>query len=96
LIPAWTERNRPVVEAARDEVRKEVGIYDPAKFNELAAPIEAKCDAPWLRRRKNSDGTEKIYVIDLDRRVERPATPEEVETGIEYRSYDDYMKGKAA
>ena len=30
------------VEAARDEVRLEVGIHDPAKFDELAAPIEAK------------------------------------------------------
>jgi hypothetical protein len=84
------------VEAARDEVRLEVGIYDPAKFNELAAPIEAKHDAPWLRRRKDSNGAEEIRVVDLDRKVERPATPEEIETGIEYRDYDDYMKGKAA
>jgi len=61
-----------------------------------SAAIEAKCAAPCLRRRKNLDGTEEICVVDLDRRAERPATPEEIETGIEYRNYDDYMKGKAA
>ena len=84
------------VEAARDEVRLEVGIHDPAKFNELAAPVEAKQDAPWLRRRKNSDGTEEINVVDLDKKAERPATPDEIESGIEYRDYDHFMEGKAA
>src|SRR5450759_515990 len=82
------------VEAARDEVRIETGIHDVAKFNELAAPVEAKQDAPWLRRRKNSDGTEEINVVDLDRKVERPATPEEIESGIEYSDYNAFMKGK--
>jgi hypothetical protein len=84
------------VEAARDEVRLEVGIYDPAKFNELAAPIEAKHAAPWLRRRTDSNGAEEIRVVDLDRRVERVATPEEVERGMFYDSFEDYQKGKAA
>jgi hypothetical protein len=30
------------VEGAREEIRLEVGIHDPTKFNELAAPIEAR------------------------------------------------------
>jgi hypothetical protein len=84
------------VETGRDEVRLEVGGIDKQKFDALAAPIEAKHAAPWLRRRKNSDGTEEINVVDLDRKVERSATPEEIESGIEYRDYDAYMKGKAA
>jgi len=84
------------VEAARDEVRLEVGVHDVTKFDQLAAPIEAKHDAPWLRRRKKSDGTEEFNVVDLDRKVERPATPEEIESGIEYSDYDAFMKGKAA
>jgi hypothetical protein len=46
-------------------------------------------------RRKNSDGTEKINIVDLDRKVERPATPED-ENGIEYRDYESYSKGIAA
>ena len=51
---------------------------------------------PWLQRRKNSDGAEVINVVDLDRKVERPATPDEIESGIEYRDYDHFMEGKAA
>ena len=62
----------------------------------MAAPIEAEHDAPWLRRRKDSSGAEEIRVVDLDRGVERPATPEEVERGIFYDSFEDYKKGKAA
>lgn len=83
------------VEAARDEIRLEVGINDPAKFNELAAPIEAKHSAPWLRRGMQ-DGVEVIRVVDLEKGIERLATPEEIERGIEYRDYEHFMKGKAA
>jgi hypothetical protein len=84
------------VEAARDEVRLEVGIHDPAKFNELAAPVEAKQDAPWLRRHQNSSGAEEIVVVDLDRGVERPATQNEIERGIFYNDFEHYKEGKAA
>ena len=84
------------VETGRDEVRLEVGVHDERKFNEMAAPVEAKHDAPWLRRGKSSSGAEEIRVVDLDRGVERPATPEEIERGIEYRDYDHFKEGKAA
>ena len=62
------------VEIGRDEVRLEVGVLDERKFNEMAAPIEAKHDAPWLKRSKGPNGAEEIRVVDLDRGVERPAT----------------------
>jgi hypothetical protein len=84
------------VETGRDEVRLEVGVHDERKFNEMAASIEVKHDAPWLRRSKTSDGADEVRVVDLDRGVERPATPEEVERGIEYRDYDHFKEGKAA
>jgi hypothetical protein len=42
------------------------------------------------------DGVEVIRVVDLDKGVERPATLEEIERGIEYRDYEHFMKGKAA
>lgn len=77
------------MEAARDEVRLEVGLHDVAKFNELAAPIEAKHSAPWLRRTK--DG---VVVVDLEARVERKATPAEVEAGVYYKNFDDYQQKK--
>lgn len=81
------------VEAARDEIRLELGILDPAKFNALASPIETKHSAPWLRRKK-ANGTEEVCVVDLDRGVERPATPEEVERGIFYNDFEHYKEGK--
>ena len=36
-------------------------------------------------------GAEEVRVVDLDRRIERPATSEEVENGIEYRDYDHFI-----
>jgi hypothetical protein len=74
----------------------EAGAFDERKFNELAAPSEAKQDAPWLRRSKTSSGAETIVVVDLDRGVERPATPEEAERGIFYSDFEQYKQGKAA
>jgi hypothetical protein len=35
-------------------------------------------------------------VVDLNRRVERPATPEEIANGVEYRDFEDFQKGRAA
>jgi hypothetical protein len=35
-------------------------------------------------------------VVDFDRGVERPATPEEIEKGIEYHDYEHFMEGSAA
>ena len=83
------------VETGRDEVRLEAGALDQQKFNELAAPIEAKHDAPWLRRHK-TNGIEEIRVVDVDRGVERLATREEIENGVEYPDYEHYKEGKAA
>lgn len=76
------------VETGRDEVRLEVGVHDERRFNEMAAPIAAKHDAPWLKRSQGPNGAEEIRVVDLDRGVERLATPQEIERGIEYRDYD--------
>jgi hypothetical protein len=79
-----------MVETGRDEVRLEAGGLDERKFNELATPIEAKYDAPWLRRSRSASGTEEIRVVDLDRGVERPATPDEIERGIFYNDFEQY------
>jgi hypothetical protein len=72
----------------------EAGVADERKFNEMAAPIETKHDAPWLRSGKDETGAEIIRVVDLDRGVERPATPDEVERGVFYTSYEHYKEGK--
>jgi hypothetical protein len=82
------------IEAARDEVRLEAGVIDRHKFDQLAAPIEQKTSAPWLRR--NSQGA--VNIVDLDRRIERPATEAEIESGVFAKDFDDYAKvtGRAA
>ena len=72
------------------------GVFDERKFNELAAPVEAKHEAPWLRRSKTSSGVEEIVVVDLERGIERPATLEEAERGIFYSYFEQYKEGKAA
>jgi hypothetical protein len=35
-------------------------------------------------------------MLSISKKVERPATPDEIENGIEYSDYDAFMKGKAA
>jgi hypothetical protein len=75
------------VEAGRDEIRLEAGVFDPHKFDQLAAPVEQKVSAPWLRKRSG-----QINVVDLERREERPATPAEIETGVYAENFDDYQK----
>jgi hypothetical protein len=68
-------------------------FFDPHEFDQLAAPIEQKVSAPWLRKRND-----KINVVDLERREERPATPAEIETGVYAKDFDGYQKliGRAA
>ena len=87
------EAAESAVEAGRDEVRLEAGIFDPHKFDQLAAPVEQKVNATWLRKRG-----EQINVVDLERREERPATPAEIETGVYAEDFDAYQKltGRAA
>ena len=77
------------VEIGRDELRLEIGGIDKQKWDELAAPIEARHSAPWLRRR----GAE-VYVVDLDRRIERKPTDEELATGIFATNHEQYLKGQ--
>lgn len=84
------------VEAAHEEVRVEAGVLNDRDFNDLTAPTEQRPRAPWLRRRKDANGMEEIRVVDLERKIERRATPEEIERGVFYKNYDEYQKGEAA
>jgi hypothetical protein len=78
--------------SGRDEVRIEVGIDDPAKFNQLAAPIEAKHAAPWLKKFKE-DGNEVVRVIvPGEAHTAKVATPEQIASGVFYENYDDYVR----
>jgi hypothetical protein len=83
------------VEVGRDEVRLECGIQDSAKFNQLAAPIESKYPAPWLRKH-TENGREVVRVVDLERGVETVATSEDLERGVFFENYAHYKAGRAA
>ncbi|MGX1107513.1 hypothetical protein [Bradyrhizobium elkanii] len=74
------------VEASREEIRKDTGL-ERAAFDGLAAPIEKKATAPWLRKGR---------VIDLERGVAREPTEEEIANGIEAETLDEFNRLKAA
>jgi hypothetical protein len=89
------------VEAGREEVRLETGVFDPHKFNELAAPVEAKANAPWLKKfRENGvDVVRKIDVPEGQKTGLAPlATPEAIENGVFADDRETYRKltGRAA
>ncbi|MBR1156581.1 hypothetical protein [Bradyrhizobium sp. JYMT SZCCT0428] len=72
------------VELGREEIIKEVGT-DPQQFNELAAPYESRAGVAWLR--KSGD---KVIVVDLDRKVNRQPTQQELETGAYFADFAEY------
>lgn len=80
------------VNASREELMAESKIFDQGRFNEMAAPGEAKFAAPWLRQ----DGSGNVCVVDLESGVLRRATPEETQAGVFYRNHEEFIQGKAA
>jgi hypothetical protein len=95
------EAAESAVEAGRDEVRLEAGVFDPHKFNQLAAPVEAKANAPWLKKfRENGvDVVRKIDIPEGQKTGSAPlATPEEIERGVFADDAETYRKltGRAA
>jgi hypothetical protein len=81
------EAAESTVEAARFEVAREAGIVEMSRFDELAAPIEAKETVPWLHRGR---------VVDLEQGVERQPTADELASGIEAETLDEFNTRKAA
>jgi hypothetical protein len=89
------------VEAGRDEVRLESAVFDPHKFNELAAPAEAKANAPWLKkfRENGTDVVRRIEIPEGQKTGSAPlATPEDIERGVFADDAETYRKltGRAA
>ena len=89
------------VETGRDEIRLESGIFDPHKFNQLAAPVEAKTNAPWLKKfRENGvDVVRKIDIPEGQKTGSAPlATQEDIQNGVFADDPETYRKltGRAA
>jgi hypothetical protein len=83
------------VETGRDEVRIEAGVHDPHAFDQLAAPIEAKQNVPWLQK-FNEEGVEVVRRLSWDATKNTgswtKATPQDFETGIFYKDAEEYRK----
>jgi hypothetical protein len=89
------------VKTGRDEIRMEAGVFDPHKFNQLAAPAEQKSSAPWLQKwRENGvDVVRKIEIGEGQKTGTAPlATPEDIERGVFADDAETYRKltGRAA
>ncbi|MGY4260112.1 hypothetical protein ACVI1L_007180 [Bradyrhizobium sp. USDA 4516] len=74
------------VEAGRDSARIDTGMT-LEQFNTAAAPIERRQEVAWLRRGR---------VVDLEHGVEREPTADELATGIEAATLDEFNQRKAA
>jgi hypothetical protein len=95
------EAAESAVEAGRDEIRLEAGVFDPHKFDQLAAPIEQKVNAPWLKkfREGGKDVVRKIEIAEGQKTGSAPlATPEDIENGVFADDPETYRKltGRAA
>ena len=71
------------VELGRGEIAKDAEVSQD-DFNAIASAYENDGVA-WLRKRGD-----KIVVADLARGVEREPTPQELETGIHFKDYQEY------
>jgi hypothetical protein len=61
------------------------------QFDAAARPIEQRQSVAWLRRRNG-----ETRVVDLERRVEREATTDELATGIEATTHDEFVAKRDA
>jgi hypothetical protein len=83
------------VETGRDEIRLLTGAVDPVQFDSLAAPIENRVAAPWLKK-FTEGGTEVVRKMQWDSPKQTgswtKATPADLDTGVFYANADDYQK----
>ncbi|WP_256807774.1 hypothetical protein [Bradyrhizobium sp. Bra64] len=78
------------IQAGRDSVRIDTGL-SPAEFEEQARAVESRHSVAWLRRR----GSE-LRVVDLERGVWREATPDELASGIEAATLEEFEAKRVA
>jgi hypothetical protein len=84
-----------IVAVARVDIQGNSGL-EIRDFEALAAPIESKVGAPWLKRFKDAEGNEIIHVVDLEAHVARVATPDQVRDGKFYVDHAEYLADRAA
>ena len=86
-----------VVEAGREEIAHEAGVFDLAKFDELAKPYVEKVNAPWLRKfTENGVEVVKTFTPDPSGRSAtfQPATEEQIEAGVYFASAEEWRRAR--
>jgi hypothetical protein len=84
-----------IADIARGDLKLHSGIDDQRVFEEFVRPVEAKQNAPWLRRFVE-DGREVIRVVDLENHAARVATEREILDGKYYRDHQEFLADRSA
>jgi hypothetical protein len=84
-----------IADIARNDLQNSSGMEWPA-FNEFCKPIEARQNAPWLRKDKDWDGNERIIVIDVADHRAHTATEREILDGKFYPDLAAYQADRSA
>ena len=84
------------VEGVRGEIARDIGVFDPHQFNQLAAPHEKLATAPYLKKftEESVEVTRVMNWTSSNGGVWREATPEEIAEGIYYQSFEDYRRAQ--
>jgi hypothetical protein len=84
-----------VADLARVDLKLHSGIDDQRVFEEFVKPIEAKQNAPWLKK-FTEDGREVIRVVDLETNRAHAASEREILDGKFYKDLAEYQADRAA
>jgi hypothetical protein len=76
------------VELSRQELAREANI-SLEEFNRLAEPLERAVAPPWLKK-ETENGVEVVRALDRKSRGWLKATPEQIETGQYFETWQEY------
>ncbi len=83
-----------IVDLAGIDMQTHSGLQ-PEKYAQLRQAIEAKTNAPWLKK-YIEDGKEVIRVIDIEKHYARTANIEDIKNGKYYADHAEYQADRAA
>jgi hypothetical protein len=83
-----------IADIARVDLQSSSGM-EPREFGEFVKPVEAKANAPWLRK-YIEDGVEVVRVVDLENHRARVATEREILDGKYYENFEQYQADRSA
>jgi hypothetical protein len=84
-----------IANVVRGDIAADSGL-EPREFEAEVKAVESGVNAHWLRKDKDWDGNEKIYVIDVQNHRSRIATPDEIRDGQFFKDLAEYQASRAA